>query len=459
MYDYEEIKQQVSAVIKYSQNIPEPKVDKLLAEWEQSKQKFIKRFGGLIYEFPEPLEFSLDPADCQKKIENFIYDCEFGWQNNKLAQFVQDNAEGFFDNTVVKSSNKAIPVGMKLVKAFKFFESNPQFLKDEQNLASQYIQENKIKGTLCLSIHPLDFLSSSENRYNWRSCHSLDGDYRAGNLSYMTDKTTFIAYIKGDADVALPNFPPDLMWNNKKWRMLLHTDTSDNILFAGRQYPFSSRPCADYVLDIYDQLTRIDHQTYAAWLSGKHFKGGWNTDYISSYSRKGEEAEHNLAFNHLFIGDLILGINKVMQVGEGSLNYNDILYSSIYKEPLYALSHLYSRTYCQPEDFTVGQSITCLRCGLDNKILDTGSMMCEECLQIYGADDDEHCYCTCCGRRMYIDDSYPVGDYDFLCDDCFNNETFTCAYCGNVFMRTDNHAWSENFNDWVCGDCANQIGE
>ena len=28
-----------------------------------------------------------------------------------------------------------------------------------------------------------DYLSLSENAFNWRSCHALDGEYRAGNLS------------------------------------------------------------------------------------------------------------------------------------------------------------------------------------------------------------------------------------------------------------------------------------
>ena len=71
-------------------------------------------------------------------------------------------------------------------------------------------------------MHPLDYLSLSENTYNWRSCHSLDGEYRAGNLSYMMDKSTVICYLKSNDDVILSNFGPEVKWNSKKWRVLLY---------------------------------------------------------------------------------------------------------------------------------------------------------------------------------------------------------------------------------------------
>ena len=43
-----------------------------------------------------------------------------------------------------------------------------------------------MEGYLYLSIHPLDYLSISETNHGWRSCHALDGEYRNGNLSYLT---------------------------------------------------------------------------------------------------------------------------------------------------------------------------------------------------------------------------------------------------------------------------------
>lgn len=98
---------------------------------------------------------------------------------------MRDNKGGFFDNRVLlpyPSFN--IPLGSKLSKSFKRFINSQEIVRWAQDTASRYMQENKIEGYLYLSIHPLDFLTISENNENWWSCQSLDGDYRSGNLSY-----------------------------------------------------------------------------------------------------------------------------------------------------------------------------------------------------------------------------------------------------------------------------------
>jgi hypothetical protein len=194
---YEDIKEQFKAVISYSQNIPDPKVDYLFREWESNKARFIKRFGGLIYEHPTQVEFTLDPKEKLTRAMEFANSVSDAYNNSALAEFIDENLDTFFENKVSRTMGQKIPEGMKLIKAFKFFESDKSTLRSIQDYASQLIQENKIKGTLCFSVHPLDFLSSSENTYNWRSCHALDGEYRAGNLSYMVDDTTFMVYLKG----------------------------------------------------------------------------------------------------------------------------------------------------------------------------------------------------------------------------------------------------------------------
>ena len=127
------------------------------------------------------------------------------------------------------------------------------------------IQENKVTGTLCFSVHPLDFLSSSENNYNWRSCHALDGEYRAGNLSYMLDKSTIICYLKGAEKVKLPLFPEYIPWNNKKWRVLLHFSENWDIIFAGRQYPFESEEGIEIVRTLLLSKINKDVFSYCKW--------------------------------------------------------------------------------------------------------------------------------------------------------------------------------------------------
>ena len=177
MYDIGEIKEQFCEVIRESQGIEEPQVDWLFDEWAKAKEKFIERFGGLIYEWPEPIEFTLDEKEKRYRAASFADRVHDMYNNPVLAEFIEENLDGFFDNKVVKAcEGGVIPLGMKLLKAFKYFEHNKATLRNIQDDASLLIQENKIKGKLCFSVHPLDFLSSSENTYNWRSCHALDNN-------------------------------------------------------------------------------------------------------------------------------------------------------------------------------------------------------------------------------------------------------------------------------------------
>ena len=144
MYDIEQIKRQFSEVIHYSQYISDPYIDELFSQWETSKKKFIDRFGGLVYEWPQPVEFILDPKEKRQKALDFIERVSCAFDNVQLADFLDLNIDTFFENKVSNNNGKNIPEGMKLIKAFKFFESNKQTLRDMQDMARlQYIVKTK----------------------------------------------------------------------------------------------------------------------------------------------------------------------------------------------------------------------------------------------------------------------------------------------------------------------------
>lgn len=433
MYDIDTIKDQFREVIRFSQGIPDPKVDYILREWEENKKRFIDRFGGLIFEWPEPVEFTLDPVEKKKRAMDFVECVSRTFDNEELAEFLDLNLETFFENKVSNSGGKKIPEGMKLIKAFKYFESNKQALRDMQDIASQMIQENKVKGTLCFSVHPLDFLSSSENTYNWRSCHALDGEYRAGNLSYMVDETTFMVYLKGADDCILPAFPGSVKWNSKKWRMLIHAGTNDYLIFAGRQYPFNSKSGIDLVLHIYNNM-------FGDGRWSKYY--AWCDDYIDSYvphSAENLDEVRLLANRYLVYRDRLVSIDDVVTPGNNALNYNDVLHSTCYKYPYYAvLSGWHNEQWLKDSPIVVGEEVPCLHCG-NELIFNAETMRCDDCELNYGFEDnDNYGHCECCGCRIHYDDAYYVGD-DYVCDRCFNNECFVCDNCGEAYYNSEKH--------------------
>ena len=460
---YEDIKQQFKSVISYSQNIPDPKVDVLFREWETNKEKFINRFGGLIYEWSEPIEFTLDDAQKRQRAMEFATTVSDTFNNPVLAEFIDENLDGFFENKVVKTvPNSEIPQGMKLLKAFKYFEPNKAALRSIQDLASNIIQENKIKGTLCFSVHPLDFLSSSENTYNWRSCHALDGEYRAGNLSYMIDNCTFMVYLKGADNQKLYGFGP-VEWNSKKWRMLIHAAEDDSIMFAGRQYPFSSKSGIDTVLNIYNNLMLMSKKEHL-WISGWYKYAGWRADYVDSYvpyDAADMENAISLATRYIVYDNQLVDIRRVVREGPNCLNYNDILKSTCYKYPYYAIYDPYSHhsvDHLLANPIVVGEEVPCLHCG-EELIRNPETMRCDDCELEYGTEEnDVYSSCDCCGARIYVDDAICVGDDgDLICDSCFHAHAFVCDCCGNVYYEADRVFVPDKNNEedglWYCREC------
>ena len=457
---YEDIREKFKSVISYSQNIPDPQIDYIFREWEINKAKFIERFGGLIYEWSEPIEFTLDDNQKRMRAMEFATTVSDTFNNPALAEFIDENLDSFFENKVSKSLGE-VPVGMKLLKAFKYFEPNKAALRSIQDMASNIIQENKIKGTLCFSVHPLDFLSSSENTYNWRSCHALDGEYRAGNLSYMVDSTTFMVYLKGADNQNLYGFGP-VEWNSKKWRMLIHAADDDSIMFAGRQYPFSSKSGIDTVLNIYNNLMMIgkDHP----WSIRYNKYGSWRADYVDSYvpfDATNMEASVSLNSQYLIYANQLIDLNKIVVEGPNCLNYNDILKSTCYNYPYYAIYRPYdyhSVDSLLAHPIVVGAEVPCLHCG-EELIHNTETMRCDHCELQYGTEEnDVYTSCDCCGARIYVDDGICVGDDgDIICDSCFHQHAFVCDCCGNVYYDEDKVFISDGNDEdsglWYCRGC------
>ena len=91
-----EIKEQVKAVIQYSQDIEDPEVDGLIEEWAEAKKEFIKVFGGFIYTFPEKVSFNLDENEKMTRLNDFVESLCNRWNNSELADFVADMKCDFF---------------------------------------------------------------------------------------------------------------------------------------------------------------------------------------------------------------------------------------------------------------------------------------------------------------------------------------------------------------------------
>ena len=448
-----QIQKQFDEVISYSQTgIANPNTHKLFEDWLEAKRDFIEAFGGkLIVEFPETITFTLTQEERQKRVDDF---CQMvaSMSSTELVNFIKSNSEGFFNNQVMFQYNSdmlKIPKGMKLVKAFKYFESDPDILSKLQSAASMIIQENCVSGKLCLSVHPLDYLSASENNHNWRSCHALDGDYRAGNLSYMVDSSTIICYIKTKDDEILPDFPDSVPWNSKKWRVWLFMSNDWKVVFAGRQYPFSSFEGMTFIKDKFLPQCGLGH--FGDWLET-------STSFLTN-KLTGEAIRAR--YPYILIGGYIKPLHEVVFNKPGSLQFNDLLSSSTYT-PMYAhkedetggifnLIPSFNANY--DTKVIVGGKVKCLRCG-EHDIELSGSMMCTTCELIYGdCDDDSIELCPCCGERYLYDEGVYIQSSDtVICPSCADNWYTPCSICGELVASQD-AIYDEKRDYYICLDC------
>ena len=458
-----DIKEKFDKVIQYSQyGIETPKTENLFKNWSSNKEHFYYLFGNqCIWEYPEKVSFELDDNTKQARVTDLIAYILCNEYSTELADFIDQQKKGFFDNKVVEEYvtklNEIITKDTKLIKAFKYFIKDKEVLNDLQSRASRIIQENKVEGKLCFSIHPLDYLSISETTHNWRSCHALDGEYRAGNLSYMMDNCTIICYLKSEQDTKLPHFPDDVPWNSKKWRVLLYFDPRMSMCFAGRQYPFTSNKGMDWIIkhcfnDLFVENYESDFTHLCRW-------SNWTDYMINSAFDKKNNTEMSF-YNYVPFKDGLTLLADVVKDAVGSRQFNDVLSSHCYK-PMY--------TYLKKQNLwnedihvlipnkntkiTVGHPTYCLRCG-DNEIMDEGNtMMCYDCEYKFGnSNNDTFCVCDRCGVRMLTDDSYILADDKIYCPQCWEEYVEQCACCGDRLEKKDME-YDDELEEWYCEDC------
>ena len=452
---YEEIKKEIpnikekfDEVIMHSQNIDNVCSDILFDKWIKGKEWFIKTTGKLIYEIPK-VSFELSDEEKTKRFESFILEdvSEF---NQDLSTFLNANKDGFFENKVLKPYKdtcydrksgkmveKNIPKGMKISRAMKFFESDPVLLDKLQTKMSMILQENKVSGTLCFSVHPLDYLSSSENTFNWRSCHSLDGQYRAGNLSYMLDDSTVICYLK---DVILPHFPETVPWNNKKWRMLLFFSKGKTAHFAGRQYPFFSSQALDLIRELF--LQPIIYKNYCTkWTN-------WSLENTEQFDNWIE----NLLFNkYISIRGKIYLLDNLIKDASNSRHFNDLTRSSCYK-PYYGWRESYIRN---DEKFIIGSEVPCLYCGKKSINVDS-TMLCNEHELDFGeCKSDDFDRCDICGELCHVDDLTWDAYGREICPSCLEEHYIHCRSCGEYYLE-EHSVYDSKTEHYLCKNCFEQ---
>lgn len=231
-----------------------------LEKFYSAKERLIKKFGQeLIKE--ERIEIINTKEDLRGAFRDVVVHPAIAELSRAITiedgrRFPDDflTLESMYENklmsdfTFVCSGNKIkIKTGTKVIKSIRkviqHYNCNTDFKiseNSEKNLIRIYeevLDKKRISGTLCISIHPLDFFTMSENKNGWRSCFCIDGDYSNSPMILATSRNAIVTYLKSDKENLTIG---DETWNSKKWRAYALADRNNNILL-GKNYPFYSK--------------------------------------------------------------------------------------------------------------------------------------------------------------------------------------------------------------------------
>ena len=313
----------------------------------------------------------------QFQIINTLFDsrslCRNKWEKPFTVFSIGEKEEEVIK---IHSGMKITSILKKLAKALGFEKEFEEFRIQH----SQILNDKIISGTLHLSIHPLDYMTMSDNTYHWNSCMSWkeNGCYRQGTVEMMNSPCVVMAYLTGEKNDFLINGAP---WSNKKWRSLYVV--SPDCIASIKNYPYQNEELDKIALDWIKTLAENNM--------------GWKYDTFELYN---EECKHiNIAFE-----------TEYMYNDFGALNHHFMYVNN---------SHRFLINYS-------GKS-QCMYCGkVDIYLEDEGFLQCDQC--------NSNCYCEMCDEYMgrdYHSITNEQGNAIYICSDCHEqNHVSICRECG-----------------------------
>jgi len=232
-------------------------VEPMLVEWDRAKQWLYHLFGNKFI-ISKNIEYYKPSYDIRQDmyqrvvknndlryamVKNFP---KYEAQNRIIEMFFEENLVANkcpFDYTFTIPNSDATysaKKGMKVTRAIanlaKKLNINHNTIESFLIAQSQVMNDAKLTGKLCISIHPLDFMTMSDNDCGWDSCMKwrTDGCYRVGTIEMMNSPCVVCAYLESENHSL--KIPGADAWNSKKWRELFIVN--DDLIMEIKPYPY-----------------------------------------------------------------------------------------------------------------------------------------------------------------------------------------------------------------------------
>ena len=429
-------------------------LDYILREWNKSKQTLFNIFGEkLMLE----KEIQVEDGDNKKirEINNYLNSTNPGtdfinsvrklftfngtYFEDTYATYNLTQAKQLFTNRVAKEfsyrnkDNKVIkvPEGAKVMRVLQKIAKEfdlPDF-EIFRNHISRITEIRKSKIKFTLSIHPLDYMTMSDNANGWESCMNWTqgpGSYRAGTIEMMNSPVVVVAYI-----TTKPYYPANtsIEWTSKSWRELIIVHP--NTICSVKSYPYYNiafdKALVNWLADL------VEEKTEWRYNRKKPQESLESCSDIKAWQDKEDKDNHFLL--DFETNEMYNDFGNTDNYGIFSINPPDNKYHT----------------------FTINYSglMTCMCCGESNYYSDdTEAVICEDC--------EPSIYCYCCGERVNANDAIEV-DGEWVCEDCYNDlhrcmccedahfeDDLTLMFVGHIENQTINIDYDEHY---ICSEC------
>lgn len=431
-------------------------LDAWLENWSHSNQKLFRLLGNnLIKKYP----YYRLKTDDEKyaDMDKFVYRSDFKWNYRHFyfdfikCQDMDDATKSFFNHLMDTKNftNNKIEIGIKYkkpngkkmlqiqagAKPLKAIYRVIEYFKDDyqwdteafENFQKEFgiiCSDNKIEGDLCISIHPLDYITMSDNKSNWQSCMSWrdDGCYHVGTIEMMNSNNVLCCYLTNnhtpfvfDENTTDPTTGELVgVWNNKKWRELFYF--TKDIIMGGKPYPYDAKDLTITLLDKIKELAE-ENLGYKYQFGPELYK---DMIYV--------DTEHRMQ-NQKMWARTRSPKNNIIWDTKGM--YNDMLNDNDRDYWCYRNKVEHTKV------ISVSGKANCLCC--NNQIIKfmddeyeyndryryVGQHICEKCLDTYFK-------CDSCGSTDPLKHLYFTKDGTVICKNCIERY-YICPCCGKPF--------------------------
>ena len=401
-------------------------------EYNKSQDELNGQLSKLIWHsnFPDRLYKWLDthsdifPAN----LTDVINSCcrHYILASDEIRDSVKFKLEGERKTFQVQKGQKPIRVLGRFLTYCKNIDDVDKIIQayEEFRLAHSMILNDKIvKGNIAISIHPLDFMTMSDNNSNWQSCMSWkdNGCYHVGTVEMMNSNNVLCCYIENEEPYYFSDeHEEEYKWHNKKWRQLIYF--TKDIIVSGKSYPYHNDEISKALIGIIRDLARKNlGWTYSFGLElykdMAHITGSYSMRRAKGFIANDYMKKHNIIFDTKgMYNDMLNDHSTNYWCVRNKVNHNKVIsYSG--KAPCLCCGE--PVVYDTEDDYDYNERYS-----------NCGSTVCTDCLDNFR--------CNFCNESYPNEKHYDIflenGKQVKICERCIKDYIRKCPDCGKTMF-------------------------